>query len=198
MTTWLLSLVPVYGAYLVFAATFLSCLALPIPSSLIMLAAGAFTATGDLALTSAGLAALAGALAGDQTGYGIGRLFGAGLLARLETAGARGKALARARRLLSDRAGMAVFLSRWLFSPVGPWLNLVAGAGRFHWLPFTLAGIGGEAVWVGLYVGMGRLFAANLEWAGDMISSALGLVAGLTALVGLGLWLRHALKERAA
>ena len=48
MTETLLALVPTYGLYIVALATALSCLALPIPSSLIMLTAGAFVASEDL------------------------------------------------------------------------------------------------------------------------------------------------------
>ena len=40
MTDWLLALVPTYGLWLLAAATFLSCLAIPIPVSILMLAAG--------------------------------------------------------------------------------------------------------------------------------------------------------------
>jgi hypothetical protein len=46
MTETILALVPVYGLALIALATFLSCLALPIPSSLIMLSAGGFGAGG--------------------------------------------------------------------------------------------------------------------------------------------------------
>ena len=68
MTDWLLAAVPGYGPWLVAAVTFLSCLALPVPASLLMLAAGGFAAAGDLALWQVAGGALAGAVAGDQAG----------------------------------------------------------------------------------------------------------------------------------
>ena len=40
MTDALLGMIPHYGAWLLFAVTFLSCLAVPIPSSLLMMTAG--------------------------------------------------------------------------------------------------------------------------------------------------------------
>ena len=58
----LLALVPVGGPWIVGTATFLSCLALPVPSSLIMLTAGAFVASGDLSGPVTVALALAGAL----------------------------------------------------------------------------------------------------------------------------------------
>ncbi|WP_347313327.1 DedA family protein [Defluviimonas sp. SAOS-178_SWC] len=197
MTDWLLSLVPQYGLWLLAATTFLSCLALPVPSSMMMLAAGGFAASGDLGLVSTIAAALFGAVIGDQAGFAAGRAGGPGLLSRLGRKPSRAKALDRARAILDRRGDVAIFLTRWLFSPVGPWANFAAGAGGLRWLRFTLWSIAGEAVWVALYIGMGHAFAGNLEAAGDLLSSGLGLVGGLAAMLGLGLWLKASLRDHA-
>lgn len=189
MTDWLLALVPQYGLWLLAATTFLSCLALPIPASIIMLTAGGFAAAGDLSLAQALLAALAGAVAGDQLGYWAGRGLGARLLSRLRADPGRDRLLARADTLMDRRGLVAVFLSRWLLSPLGPWVNLVAGSTRYAWPRFTAAGVAGEGVWATLYVGAGHAFAGNVQAASDMIGSALGLVGGAGAVVALGIWL---------
>ncbi|MCU0816412.1 MAG: VTT domain-containing protein [Cypionkella sp.] len=199
MTDWLLSLVPVWGLWLVAGATFASCLALPIPASLIMLAAGGFAAAGDLVLWQVAGAAVTGAVLGDQAGFWAGRRGGAPLLDRLSAQRGRGKVIARARGLMAVRGGVAVFLSRWLFSPLGPYVNVIAGAMREDWRRFTLWGVAGEVVWCGLYVLMGRAFAGNLAAATDLIGSALGLIAAGTVALGLGLWLwRQARRDGAA
>jgi membrane-associated protein len=189
MTDWLLSLVPQYGLWILAAGTFLSCLALPFPASILMLTAGGFAAAGDLVLWQALLAAAAGAIAGDQLGYWAGRRFGATLLSRLRRDPARDRLLARADALMDRRGALAVFLSRWLLSPLGPWVNLVAGSTGHPWGRFTFAGVTGELVWAGLYVGTGHAFAGNIEAASDMIGSVLGMVAGAGAVVVLGYWL---------
>ena len=62
-----LALVPDHAAWLMLVATFSRCLAWPIPSSLLMLTSGTFAATGDLALVSVPLAAMAGAVAASGT-----------------------------------------------------------------------------------------------------------------------------------
>ena len=130
MTDWLLGLVPAYGVWLLTAATFLSCLALPIPASILMLAAGGFAAVGDLSLPVILFGALAGAVAGDQIGYLAGRKGGAGLLARMhhKNAPLKNTPLQKAVALLARRGGGAVFFSRWLVSALGPYINLAAGA----------------------------------------------------------------------
>ena len=81
MTEQILELVPVYGLWLLAVVVYLSCLALPVPSSLVMLASGSFAAAGDLAMVPTFATALAAAIAGDQTGYLIGRKGGTPLLA---------------------------------------------------------------------------------------------------------------------
>jgi membrane protein DedA with SNARE-associated domain len=189
MTDWLLELVPQYGLWLLGATTFLSCLALPFPASILMLTAGGFAAAGDLVLWQAFGAAAAGGIAGDQLGYWAGRGFGARVLARLRRDPGRDRLLAKADGLMDRRGVIAVFLSRWLVSPLGPYVNVIAGSTRYGWPRFTAAGVAGEAVWAGLYVGTGYGFAGNVAAASDMLGSVLGMVGGAGAVVALGYWL---------
>ena len=77
LTNWLLALVPTYGLWLLASVTFLACLALPVPCSILMLTAGGFVASGDLVLWQVLAAALSGAVLGDQIGYRIGLYGGA-------------------------------------------------------------------------------------------------------------------------
>jgi membrane protein DedA with SNARE-associated domain len=187
LTEAVLSAIPVWRLWLVGAATFLSCLALPVPASLVMLAAGAFAAAGDLPLPGTLAAALAGALSGDQAGYWIGRRWGGELLARVGRSAAGGpEAIARARQLLRTRGGTGVFPSRWLVSPLGPWVNLAAGAGRLEWSRFALWGAAGEPLWVGLYIGAGFAFAARVGEVGAILGNLSGALAAAALATGLG------------
>ncbi|MGL4239066.1 DedA family protein [Tabrizicola sp.] len=189
MTAWLLALVPQYGLWLLAATTFFSCLALPFPASILMLTAGGFAAAGDLVLWQSFVAAAVGAIAGDQVGYWAGHGYGATLLHRLRADPARDRLLAKADALMDRQGLLAVYFSRWLVSPLGPWVNLIAGSTRYGWTRFTLAGVAGEATWAGLYVGTGYGFAGNVEAASEMLGSALGMVGGVGAVVVLGYWL---------
>ena len=76
MTDVALELVTGYGWIILFLATFFSCLCVPVPSSFVMLAGGAFASTGDLGVSEVVLAAFAGAVLGDNTGFWLGRLAG--------------------------------------------------------------------------------------------------------------------------
>ena len=188
MTDWVLAAVPTYGPWLVALVTFLSCLAVPVPASILMLAAGGFAAAGDLVLWQVAGGALAGAVGGDQTGYWAARKGGARLLDRVAT-GARARMIERAAAFIAAKGALAVFLSRWLVSPLGPYANVITGATRFGWLPFTIAGVTGEAVWVGLYIGAGYGFGGNLEAATQFAGSILGFMAAGAVAIGLGWWL---------
>ncbi|MDO5529500.1 MAG: VTT domain-containing protein [Paracoccus sp. (in: a-proteobacteria)] len=188
LTDWLIEFVPQWGPYVVGLSTFLSCLLMPLPSSVLLIAAGAFVAAGDLSLWAVAAAALAGYAMGDQVGFSIGRLG----RARLRRYAGRGSgALGRARRLIGRYGLWAVFVSRWLVSPLAPWVTLGAGAGDLARLRFTGASLPGAVIWVALYLGLGMLFGQNLAAATELAGSALGLIAALGLTVALGLWLLH-------
>lgn len=192
MTDLLLGLVPTWGPVLLFVATYLSCLALPIPASLLLLAAGAFVAGGDLLLSSSMLAAFAGVLLGDQTVFQIGR-FARDPVWRLARDRPAEALLLRAEDYAARRGALGVFLSRWLFSPLGPYVNLIAGATGMGWLAFTAAAVAGEVVWVSVYIGAGYAFADRFEQLAGLAGNVSGAVtAGLVALILGAILLRAA------
>jgi membrane-associated protein len=173
VTDTLLALIPAWGAVLLALVTFASCLAMPIPASLMMLAAGAFAAAGDLTLWTLALAAWGGAMLGDQTGYFLGTFVETFMKRRAST-----RALAeRARDLVLRRPGFAIFITRWLLSPLGPYANIAAGASRMNWLTFAAAGAVGEALWVALYIGLGYVFGSEYDRIAALASNASGALA---------------------
>lgn len=198
MTEALLALVPAWGLWLVAAGTFLSCLALPVPSSLLMMAAGGFAAAGDLVLWQVAAAAWGGAVAGDHAGFVLGRLAGAPLVARLRARPGAAATLARAEALVAARGGMAVFLSRWLVSPLGPYVNLLTGAARLALPRFTAAVAAGEGLWVALYVGLGFAFADRIAALAELMGNLSGLLAAAAVTAGLGVALAARLRRNGA
>lgn len=198
MTETLLSLVTGYGATALALITFLSCLALPVPASLAMLAGGGFVAADDLELVPTLLAALAGAVMGDNLGFAAGRFAGSGLVERLATRPKRGALLRRASADLDRNAPSIVYLSRWLVSPLGPYVNLVAGATGLPWSRFVLADLAGEATWVTLYVGLGYAFADSIDALSDILGNLTGLLAALAVAAGAGIWLVRASRAHSA
>jgi membrane protein DedA with SNARE-associated domain len=190
MSDLLLLFVSDYGIVVIFVATILSCLGLPSPASLIMMAGGAFAATDDLDLWAVCIAAFLGAALGDQSLYWMVRQ-GGGVRFWKWLAGRKGawRLMANAETFLDRRGGWAVFLSRWLFSPLAPYVTLSAGATEMRWSRFTAANMSGEAIWVALYVSLGYFFTTRIEEVSETLGSVIGfLTAGL---ITLGLWLLY-------
>ncbi|SFI89303.1 DedA family protein [Celeribacter neptunius] len=198
MSESIFNAVTAYGVWGVVISAFLSCLLVPIPTSLMMLAAGALAAAGDLAPLPLIAGAFTGAVLGDQAGYALGRRAGPPVLAWLNRSATRRKVISRAEKMVDAHGGMGVFFSTWLFAPLGPYVNIVSGATRLSWLRFSLADIAGEAIWVNAYVWIGYAFAANIAEISQMMSDIIGiLVAGAVGLAALS-WAIAALRAQRA
>ena len=186
MTDWAFEIVATYGIWVVAASAYVSCLAVPIPTALIMLAAGAFAAAGDLVLWQVLVAGWAAALAGDNTGYQIGRWGGPPLLRWVADHTGRQALIARGERLVQEKGGVGVFLSTWLIAPLGPWVNLIAGAMGLPRWRFAIWDTLGETIWVCGYVLLGYGFGSQIDSVAQIISDWGGLLASLTVATGFG------------
>ena len=189
MTEWVLGQVAVYGAWILFIVTFLSCLALPIPASLAMMAGGAFVGAGDLSYLAVSSAAFGGAMVGDQTGYNIGKHGGRHIRHKITSHPKRAKLFLQAQDLTHKHGGIAIFLSRWALSPLGPYANVAGGIVGMNRLRFTLWGAAGEAVWVLIYITLGLMFADQIIYAAEVASDLSGLLVALVLTFGFGHWL---------
>jgi membrane protein DedA with SNARE-associated domain len=194
MTDTILTLVEHHGAGILFLTTLLASMAMPVPASFTLLAAGALSASGGLSLPVAGASALAGAVLGDLAAYSIGRWGGAALWDRLQQRPRVGRMMTEARDMLHRHATGAVLLSRWPFSPVGPYVNAVSGATRLAPLRFGLLCAVGDTVWIGLYMGLGHIFASRFKDVGHVLSLVVAGLALVVALVILARWAGRAVK----
>jgi len=192
MSAIVLALVADYGVPIVFCVTFLSCLALPVPSSLLMLAAGGFAATEDLSLITVLAAAFCGAVLGDNAGYWLARALGGRLGDWLDRHPKRAALRGRAQGYMQKWGGRSVFFSCWLVAPLGPYVNYISGLTRFQWPRFAIWGILGEIVWVGLYVGLGYQFADHITLIAELMGNASGFITAAVATLALGIWLWRA------
>ncbi len=196
MSELALALFADYGVPLLFGVTFLSCLAIPVPSSLLMLASGGFAATGDVTLGSVILAAYAGAVLGDNSGYWIARAFGPQLTRWLATRPRRAQLYVLAQGFMDRWGGSSIFLSRWLVAPLGPYVNYVSGLTKLNWPRFALWGMAGEVAWVGIYVGLGYAFSHNIARLADLLGDISGFLVAGVIVTGLGAWLWHVSHKR--
>ncbi len=150
----------------------------PVPTSAVLVAAGALTGTGHLDLGLIGAGAVLGASAGDAAAFLLARRMRPWLMR-----GRRGAILARAQALIARRGARAVFLSRWLVTPLGPATNYVAGAAGVSLARFMAASVPGEAIWAALHLGAGHL--AGRGFRGDEAAALKALAA---ARCCCGIW----------
>ena len=186
MTEALVFFVSEYGALALFVILAVNCIGIPFPTSLIMLAAGSLVEQGEMALFAVIASSIAGAVFGDQLGYFIGRLGGdkvaRPLAARLKV----GAAIARAEGFMLKWGGTGVFLTRWLLSPLGPYVNLVAGMTRYSWLRFSFWDLLGESLWVVGYVMLGVTFSRSVQNLASVLGNFTWFLVFAAATIFLG------------
>ena len=198
MTDTLLAALVTYGALLMFLTAFLSCVAVPIPMSLVMITGGALAAQGNLSFSWIWSATVLGAVLGDQAGYFLGQRGKSGLERFATSTYKRYQLWTKAQDHLQKWGIIGVFLSRWLLSPLGPYVNFVAGAASVRWTLFTGAGIAGELVWVTLYVGLGFAFAENLPLATAYAQETLSSLGAFLVMFAVTVVIFHYAKRRRA
>jgi membrane protein DedA with SNARE-associated domain len=126
---------------------------------------------------------------GDQTGYIIGKHGGRHIRHKITSHPKRAKLFHQAQDLTHKHGGIAIFLSRWALSPLGPYANVAGGIVGMNRLRFTIWGAAGEAVWVLIYITLGLLFADQIIYAAEVASDLSGLLVALVLTFGFGHWL---------
>jgi membrane protein DedA with SNARE-associated domain len=195
MSDYLLATLGLYGAPVLFVALLVGSAGAPLPASLLLVAAGSFVEQGELDLWPVLTLSAAGAILGDNVGYALGRWGGRRLTRRMGRLVGSEKKIEDAEAWLKRREGLGVFLSRWLLTPLGPVVNLTAGATEYPWPRFLIYDVLGEALWVVLYVLLGRFFSDRVQALSDLLGDFTWAVLGLVAAVVLGALLFKHLRE---
>lgn len=169
-----------YGVQALFFALFAGQTGIiPVPTTIVLLTVGALLVDRTVAPVSVFISCLAGAALGDQFGYAVGRAGGPSLAAKL-TKSRWGDAFVRAERYSSKWGALGVFFSRWLVSPIGPYLNYLVGITKLNWAKFTSMSLAGEAIWISGCLALGYAFSASIGSIDKFLSN-------LTWFIGAGL-----------
>jgi membrane-associated protein len=158
-----------------------------VPSETAVILAGVLASSGDLALLGVIACAAAGAILGDNTAYGIGRIFGHRLVERFFK-GERRKRVDWAERQVNERGGYLIIVGR--FIPGGRTaVTLACGLLEYPWRKFISFDVVAGVLWATYatllgYVG-GRTFEEN-PFYGFLAAFAVALA--LTGIVELVRW----------
>jgi membrane protein DedA with SNARE-associated domain len=185
MTERLLELLLGYGVVALAPVLLLSAIGVPLPGSLLVVAAGAFASAGQLSPVTVLIGAIVATLIGNGIGYWLGRRGGEAATARwARRLRMTDATIARAEDLFARYGGLTVLLSRFPLSPLSAIVNIIAGAARYPLRSFGIVNVIGVSVWASVYLGLGYLFGTNWESVSNLLNN---VTQGLTLLVIVGL-----------
>jgi membrane protein DedA with SNARE-associated domain len=186
MNDQLLAAVSQYGAPALFGIVTIAAIGVPLPITLLLIVAGSMISQGAMNLWWAIGAAGAGSVLGDQAGYAIGRWGGTAVVTKLSGLFGRRASLQTMEAKAKAWGGPGIFITRWLLTPLGPWINLVSGTAMYPWHRFLFWDILGEITGAVVYISLGRLFSDRVMALSAVLGDLTWAIAALLAAVILG------------
>lgn len=194
LTDQLLAAISTYGLPALFAVIAIAAVGVPLPVTLALVAAGSFVELGQMKLWQVIVVGSCAAILGDQIGYLIGRWGGDRIAARLSKRRNGAARIARAHAFAKQWGAAGIFISRWLVTPLGPWLNLTSGMTRYPWRRFLIWDVLGEVLWVVLYVLLGKIFSGSVQALADILGNLAWVLVGIVAAAILLWWFVRSLQ----
>lgn len=186
MGHWLTAVFSTYGLAVILVGVYLEGSGLPLPGETVLLAGGFFARQGTLPLGWVLACGFLAAVAGDNTGYWIGRRGGRALIERHgRWVGLTPQRLDSIDRFFARHGAKTILVARFL-SGVRAFTPLFAGISRIPWRRFAALDAAACLVWataVGLLgYAFGESWGLIEHWVGRAGLSLLVLVAGLVLL----------------
>ena len=182
-----------YGSIVLGFALLLGAAGIPIPGTLLVVAAGALVQQDILSFPVAFLLAVLGATIGDGVSYAIGRCANSWVQNRFGPS----TAWQTAQTSFNRRGDLAVYLTCWLITPLAVPTNMIAGLNGYSLKRFFTYDGAGEITWVLLYGGLGYIFGSQWELVSQHLTNFSGWLALLLVLGAGGYFIiRYQLKNR--
>ena len=175
-----------YGSPALFAIVAIAAVGVPLPVTLLLIVTGSLAAQGSINVWSAITIASVGSVAGDQIGFAVGRWGGKKLIARFKGILGNAERIEKLDAKAKRWGGAGVFFSRWLVTPLGPWINLASGATNYSWLRFTLWDVLGESFGAFLFIWLGHVFSDRVQAVGTVFGDLTWAILGVLAAAFLG------------
>jgi len=187
----LIDLVARYGLALVFLNVLAEQVGLPIPAVPTLIVAGAAAATGKLSAAAVFGVAVIACYIGDGLWFAGGRIYGRRVLRLLCRVSLSPDSCVRQSEYHFERWGKAVLIVSKFVPGLSAVTPPLAGAMRMGWPSFIVLNGIGISLWTAIPIGVGMLFAGQIERAVDILESY-GILA--VALLGAALALYIAFK----
>lgn len=180
-------LVHSYGYFGVAIVIGLESMGVPLPGEAILISASIYAgSTHKLNILGIVLAAIVGAVAGDNIGWMLGREFGTRLLARYGARiGITEPKIKLGRYLFAKWGGWVVFFGRFI-AVLRTLAALLAGTNNMPWTRFFVANLAGAAVWACLFGGGAYVLGRQIHgFVGPVGAIAFALVVTAGACAGV-------------
>jgi membrane-associated protein len=176
-------------AFIVFAETGLL-VGFFLPGDSLLVTAGIFAARGDLNILSLNGLVILAAIAGDATGYYLGRRAGRALYSRPDSLLFRREHLIRTHEFYEKHGGKTIVIARFMpivrtFAPV------VAGAAQMTYRHFAAYNMIGGAAWVVSMTLTGYFLGRSIPNIEQNIHLVVAAVIALSLLPGVIAWARN-------
>lgn len=194
----LVSLIAQYGLLLVFANVLLVQLGLPMPAVPTMILAGALVAAGKLPIFAVLAVSFVACIIGDAVWYWAGRHFGNRVLKLLCRVSLSPDACVMQSEVRFERWGGRLLMAAKFVPGLSTMAPPMAGAMRLGWQSFLFYDSVGALAWIGMSIGAGVLFHAEMDRLfarlENMGSVTIALLGGLLgAYIGFKWWQRRRL-----
>jgi membrane protein DedA with SNARE-associated domain len=196
MNEQLLAAVTQYGAPALFGIVSIAAVGVPLPITLLLIVVGSMVSQGAMNLWWALGAASTGSILGDQLGYAIGRWGGSAAVTRLSGVFGKKADLQAMEAKATAWGGPGIFVTRWLLSPLGPWINLASGTAAYPWHRFLFWDALGEITGAAVYVSLGRVFSDRVMALDGVLGDVTWAIGALIVAMILGYWLWARLRRK--
>ena len=82
--------------------------------------------------------------------------------------------------------GPGIYITRWLLSPLGPWINLASGTAGYPWHRFLFWDTLGELTGAAVYISLGRFFSDRVMALYAVLGDLTWAIGALLAAIILG------------
>ncbi|MBL8050925.1 MAG: VTT domain-containing protein [Anaerolineales bacterium] len=179
MSDYLLTQVINYGAPLLGVIVFIGGLGIPLPCTLLVIAAGAFAKQGILDWQITSVISIISVVIGDSLSYSFGFYSREKVLLRFSNS----PQWVQAEKSFQKWGPLSIFFSRFLVTAIALPVNLLSGTTRFPFNKFLVYDILGEIVWIFGYGGLGYLFGSQWEVVNEFLSNFGGVTLGIVLFV---------------
>jgi membrane-associated protein len=170
-----------YGVPIFALALFIGAIGIPIPTTLLVIAGGAFIRQGTFDVVGAFGLGLCCAVFGDSISFLAGKYLGKWMYAWLGSS----SAWSSAECTFKQYGGAAVYSTRFLLTSIAIPVNLIAGGTHYSYKRFLLYVLAGEGTWLVVFGFLGYLFGSQWEVVNQVITNFGVYIFGIFLFLGV-------------